>query len=69
MTDASAAKARAAARTMILPLALAQFIASATDLDTTVRIPGSVSADDNADKSPPGGRWCRLSRHAHWQHA
>jgi len=82
MTDASAAKARAAARAMILPLALAQFIASyaatnmnvaisaiATDLDTTVRIPGAVSAGDNAAKSPPGGRWCRLSRHAHWQHA
>ena len=59
MTETSAAKAGAAARAMILPLALAQFIASyaatnmnvaisaiATDLGTTCLLYTSDAADE-----------------------
>ena len=55
MTDASAAKVRAAARAMILPLALAQFIASyaATNMNVA-RVWLFWSEGGQAARSRPG---------------
>jgi len=54
MTDASAAKARAAARAMILPLALAQFIASyaATNMNVAISADQTAALDGSCGPGP-----------------